>query len=297
MVVEAVTPDGNGILRTKKLFKGILDARVRQHLPSNLDTFYAIQVHQSCLDSLDSDGPQIVDDEDVALLAMLKRMNGPALRGHGNRGTHEFVVSEAGIDLEHPDASRPIVAYHPLYVYDADALDTPIVGHASDIHLNARQELLRRSPARVIDAPDGTADSPIIGDLMNTCAASFGSILNQLSGADIVLVGGDLIDHVQNAYPFQEGADIRALEHPTASRVWELVNLDANYATNYQAFVDFISFFSFVRRFVSQHHKPIYGITGNHDCYEEAYGTSPRVLAKFKRANEGIPADNNLTFY
>jgi hypothetical protein len=36
-------------------------------------------------------------------------------------------------------------------------------------------------------------------------------------------------------------------------------------------------------------------VSGNHDCYEEAFGISPRVMGH--RANEGIPADNNLTFY
>ena len=62
---------------------------------------------------------------------------------------------------------------------------------------------------------------------------------------------------------------------------------------------------------------PAFLVSGNHDCYWYPYGMSPRVAAKtpgdgvfeagdkwyrtsgsgLKRANEGIPADHNLTFY
>jgi hypothetical protein len=305
ILVEEVAIDGNGIIRAHAQFRAILAPRVRDHLPQELDTFYAVQVHESCLEGPALEGPHgdpHPELQDQLIAAMLTRLNGSQLQGQGGRGTHEFAVTSGGVDLERPDQRHPIVAYHPLFVYPEKGLDRASVGHVSDIHLNARQELLRRSPARVIDAEDQT-DSPRIGTVMNTCASSLSSILAAMAAKgdklDVLLVGGDLIDHIQNAYPFTADRDAATLEAPSARAVWDLVDLEdaKGYAAHYQAFVDFIVFFTLIRHFVASNHKPAFAITGNHDCYEEAYGTSPRVLARTQRANEGIPADNNLTFY
>jgi hypothetical protein len=304
IIVKRVDPDGNGILATEKKFQGILDQRFRSGLPGNLDTFYAVRIHESCLSD-----PAVVavsaraaapEQQDKLLTAMLKRRNGPALHGQGGRGTHAFTVSGAGVDLASVDQAQPIRAYHPLFFYEAGAMAPASFAHVSDLHINVRQQVMQASPARVIDAASALVDSPPLGPMVNICGANLTSILGQAGGdqgVDVLMVGGDLIDHIQNVYPYPDGTDPGVLAGASAKAIWDLMDLrDKNgYATHYQAFVDYIAFYSMIGAFYRSHGKPAYGITGNHDCYEEAFGTSPRVF--HKRANEGIPADLNLTFY
>jgi hypothetical protein len=361
IVVKPVTPDGFGQLSTENLFRGILHDTVSNWLPKELDGFYAIQVHESCLaaaaqaasgdggdtaDDTDSDddadadsgssaeigtnatagsdagagadggattnteAPSDPDDpgeleyQDFVLDEVLHRLNGPALRqtrDQGGFGTHEFEFDVDGADYSQVDLQRPIVAYHPLYLYPEESLQTVNLGHVSDIHINARQKLLAKSPARVIDAESGIAESPVIGSMMNTFERSFVSILDAIDdkGVDVLLVGGDLIEHVDNAFPYHDGTTAEKLRFPSAAAVWDLVDVDNNYDRNYQSYVDYIAFFTAIRHFCSSKKKPAFVVTGNHDCYKNnhIYGISPRLLLGFKKANEGIPADHNLTFY
>jgi hypothetical protein len=94
-----------------------------------------------------------------------------------------------------------------------------------------------------------------------------------------------------------DGFDPRKLQSASAADIWNLVDLGDNYDHNYQAYVDFIAFFSRIRTFCTNTGKPAFVVAGNHDCYKnnKLYGISPRVL--WKKANEGVPADHNLTFY
>jgi hypothetical protein len=329
IIVKAVTPDGFGQLSTEKLFRGILHDTVSKWLPKELDGFYAIQVHESCLAaaaqgssganddaaakggastnadaSADPGDPGELEYQDFVLDEVLHRMNGPALRqtrDQGGFGTHEFEFDVDGVDYSQVDLDRPIVAYHPLYLYPEESLQTVNIGHVSDIHINARQKLLSKSPARVIDAESGVAESPVIGSMMNTFEGSFLSILDAIdnTGIDVLLVGGDLIEHVDNAFPYHDGTTAEKLRFPSAAAVWDLVDVDNNYDRNYQSFVDYIAFFTSIRHFCSSKSKPAFAVTGNHDCYKKnrIYGISPRLLLGLKKANEGIPADHNLTFY
>jgi deoxycytidylate deaminase len=242
--------------------------------------------------------------QNFVLDEVLHRMNGPALRqtrDQGGFGTHEFEFDAEGVDYSQVDLQRPIVAYHPLYLYEAGSLQTVNLGHVSDIHINARQKLLAKSPARVIDAESGTAESPVIGSMMNTFERSFLSILDAIdnTGVDVLLVGGDLIEHVDNAFPYHDGTTAEKLRFPSAAAVWDLVDVDNNYDRNYQSFVDYIAFFTAIRHFCSSKIKPAFAVTGNHDCYKntQIYGISPRLFFGIRKANEGIPADHNLTFY
>jgi hypothetical protein len=168
------------------------------------------------------------------------------------------------------------------------------------MHLNARQKLLARSPARVIDAPSGTAESPAIGTLVSCFDSSLVSILDKMKGKgdgmDVLLVGGDLIEHIDNACPLS--TDERTPEGlaKSAATVWKRVGVDDKYAENYQASVDLIAFYTVIRDFCTI--KPAFVVAGNHDAYggRHIYGISPRALG-LMAANEGIPADHNLTFY
>jgi hypothetical protein len=350
IVVKPVTPDSLGQLSTEHLFRGILHDTVSKWLRKDrkdLDGFYAIQVHESCLaaasqgssgadddaggdtdvdseanaetgsgantrgkrgSSTNADAASAPDDpgelQDNVLDEVLHRLNGPALRqtrDQGGFGTHEFEFDVDGVDYSKVDLDRPIVAYHPLYLYPEESLQTVNLGHVSDIHINARQKLLAKSPARVIDAESGIAESPVIGSMMNTFEGSFLSILDAIDdkGVDVLLVGGDLIEHVDNAFPYHDGTTAEKLRFPSAAAVWDLVDVDNNYDRNYQSFVDYIAFFTAIRHFCSSKTKPAFAVTGNHDCYKntQIYGISPRLFFGIKKANEGIPADHNLTFY
>jgi hypothetical protein len=317
----------NGQLGTHNLFRGILHDTVSKWLPKELDGFYAIQVHESCLaaaaqgasdaddgasttvqadDTSDPSDPGELERQDFVFDNVLHRLNGPALQQpHGDFGprAYEFEFDVEGVDYSQVDFERPIVAYHPLYVYPEGSLQTLNIGHVADIHISARQKLLAKSPARVIDAESGTAESPVIGSMMNTFERSFLSILDALDshgdGLDVLLIGGDLIEHVDNAFPYHDGTTAEKLRFPSAAAVWDLVDVDNNYDRNYQSFVDYIAFFTAIRHVCSSKKKPAFVVTGNHDCYKntQIYGISPRLFLGYTKANEGIPADHNLTFY
>jgi hypothetical protein len=241
--------------------------------------------------------------QDDVVRALLEQMNGKDLRGkskgnwaevaHGP-GMHCFPVTGTKVDLARVQEDQPIVSYHPLFVYDE--LQYANIGHVADVHLNARQQVLRRSPARVIEAPG--AQSPEVGKLINVYSENLLSILMQLKQKpmDVLLVGGDIVDHARNSYPFQNQA---ALREPSAADVWKMVDLGDGYEDRYQAFADHITFYSILRDFYDSEDggRPAFIVSGNHDAYQDAYGISPRVLFGLIRANEGVPADHNLTFY
>jgi hypothetical protein len=299
IIVTAVTADGFGQLKTGTRFRGILHKSVTNWLPEKLDAFYAIQIHESCLPSRTSAAPveRSVDYQDYCIHVVLTQLNGEALRGQDRRGTHEFVLDGDGVNYSKVNPDRPIVAYHPLYVYPAESLREVTYGHVSDMHLNARQRLFQRSPARVIDAPDALSESPPLGPLVSVFDSSFKSIIDNMHGKiDVLLVGGDLIEHVDNAYPYADPASAARLNDPNAADIWALVDVGKGYERNYQAYVDFIGFFTTIRNYCAA--TPAFVIAGNHDCYKRnrLYGISPRALGLYA-ANEGIPADHNLTFY
>jgi hypothetical protein len=322
IVKEAVQKDGH--IETHGIFVGILHPAVANWLPKELDAFYAVQIHDSCLKNVHdassesgSDDPGELEYQDFKLDEVLHKWNGPALRktkAEGGRGTHEFVLTDDGVDYARVNLEKPIVSYHPLYVYPEGDLQSLNFGHVSDMHLNARQRLLAQSPARVIDfCARGSADlrgdedaaakeSPPIGKLQSTFDSSFVSILDQMKargdGMDVLLVGGDLVEHVDNAFPYHDTFGPEQLEGASAATIWDLVDVDKNYKRNYQAYVDYIAFFTFIRDFCTSAGKPAFVVSGNHDAYKnhQAYGISPRVLGLYA-ANQGIPADHNLTFY
>ncbi len=308
IAVEPVERDAVGQLKTKGIFRGVLHDTVSNWLPKELDGFYAIQVHESCLAAASQgagspgadDGSGNSEYQDLQIRKVFKRLNGPALQGSGGFGTHEFELDGEGVDYSRVDLDQRIVAYHPLYVYPRGTLSEVSYGHVSDIHINARQKLLARSPARVIDAPSGTTESPAIGTLVSCFDSSLVSILAKMKGKgddlDVLLVGGDLIEHIDNASPLPTDEQTEEKLAKSAAAVWKRVNVDDNYRQNYQANVDLIAFYTLIRDFCTA--KPAFAIAGNHDAYggRHIYGISPRAL-QLKAANEGIPADHNLTFY
>ncbi len=72
----------------------------------------------------------------------------------------------------------------------------------------------------------------------------------------------------------------------------------------YPLYIDDHLIFSLFLYCYTTHGRPLYLTSGNHEAYSSPYGISPRV-GKFLglkpkgivKANEGIPADHNLTMY
>lgn len=311
IAVQRVEPDANGVIATHSTFRGILHPAYRTRFPESLRALYRVRVSADALTyayppegapptgriTLDlapaeATGAILVREtrelQDLVISTMISALHGTALR-HG----HCFAAAGRHLSLERFDEREPLVAYHPLVVFPKGNR-VEALGHISDLHLNARQGLLERSPARVIEhesAGEIDEESPAIGTRVHRYDRSVSGILGRFPGdAQLIVVGGDLVDHIRNAFP-EPGKSMPR----TAKDVWDAVRLDRDYAARYHAFTDFVAAFSIFLRLYRSRRVPVLGVTGNHDCYLDGYGISPRVLGQ--RANEGIPADHNLTFY
>jgi hypothetical protein len=271
-----------------------------------------------------------VEPHDELIWSVLRRHNGEALRPpkEGDEKRDEaapgsirtFRVRQFPRRVELANRTVPVCAYHPLFV--RDKLGYARVGHVADLHINSRQHFLARTPARVVETdPDGAhvskterPESRKIGELITIYSDNVLSILDQFAQGerdtkghflrrpiDVLLLGGDLIDHVKNCFPSSASQQELAKRDVTPAKVWEVLDLGDSGARkrNYQAFVDHMSVYSMLKHFCSTYQKPAFVVSGNHDAYMEPYGISPRPFAPASnmRANEGIPADHNLTFY
>jgi hypothetical protein len=242
---------------------------------------------------------------DQMIREMLNRRFGADSASNPNtlpsRGRYAFPMSGNTVDISRVDPNSPIQSYHPLFVLSGDdASEYVSLGHVSDIHVNTRWQILGRSTARVIEYGDGQYEdeSPKIGDLLGENNRSFHSVLRRVCGeADVMIVGGDIVDHIRNAY----NADRVLSRTNTPVQIWDAMNIDGDAYTEatYPIGLDLIAFYSFILDAMTSHSRPVFGITGNHDCYVDAFGISPRLnaLVTTSRTNEGIPADLNLTYY
>ncbi|PRQ10231.1 metallophosphoesterase [Enhygromyxa salina] len=218
------------------------------------------------------------------------------------RGRYAFPMHGNTVDIHRIDPEQPIQSYHPVFVLTGDDATAYLnFGHVSDIHINTRWQLLGKSNARVIEYGAGQYEdeSPEIGGLLAENNRSFHAVLGRVAGgdADVVIVGGDIIDHIRNAYD----PDVVLEANNTPREIWDAMNLEGSAYTQatYPVGIDLLAFYSFIFDAMTRHSKPVFGITGNHDCYVDAFGISPRLNAEVmaSRTNEGIPADLNLTFY
>ena len=251
--------------------------------------------------------PAVVGSElsDRMIREMLRRRFGRDSSSNPNtipgRGRYAFPMRGNTVDLRRVDPNRPIQSYHPLVIISGDDAKRYLdFGHVSDIHINTRWQFLGKSPARVIEYGDGVHEdeSPPIGDMLGENNRSFHNVLDRLCHrADAMIVGGDLIDHIRNSY---DAAQALASNHSVRG-IWDMMDMQDGYdESSYPIGLDLIAFFSFMYDAMVERAMPFFAITGNHDCYVDAYGISPRVgaVAGFgSRTNEGIPADLNLTFY
>ncbi len=247
--------------------------------------------------------------QDLLIRDVVKRMNGPKIK---ERGCYAFEVKAKDVDTTRTNTLEPLQSYHPIFYYNN--LNYAGIGHMGDIHLSSRQSLLSKSRARVIDYQKKDKEGVLeerdknvsreIGSMVNICSRNLKELLDKMGNdpdIQIILISGDLIDYIRSLY--MDDIDDFEKFQPTVKEIWDMVTVKGKFKDRYQKFVDNISIYSLIVDFYRNHRyrKPVFVVSGNHDCYREPYGIAPRIkITGVKtniRANEGIPADHNLTIY
>ena len=203
-------------------------------------------------------------------------------------------VSQFGFEL---DKANPVRNRHPILITGTAKLN---LGHLTDVHVSSRQFAFRQSSACVLQSLDPEQGSAPIGSLVNVSYEGLENLLTQLGGSaiDALVVTGDLVDHNHNFDPVNaEGENWQeALSVP--GKLWEHMHHDHHAGENYPKFIDDTIIYSLFKRFYDVHQKPIFLVQGNHELYTTPFAISPRIFGiDALRANEGIPADHNLTIY
>ncbi|MDH4275609.1 MAG: metallophosphoesterase, partial [Gammaproteobacteria bacterium] len=226
----------------------------------------------------------------------------------GPKNAHIYALSGGGARRSPVifEKKRPLQAHHPAYYFKTARYLNPF--HITDLHVSMRQQLLSRSKARVIDYSQMVGGdkiekdldvSPYLGDKIVVTGKHIADLLTAAGtdpAVDLVCFTGDLIDYIRNVYLPPEMAS----KELSPKEIWDHVALTDDFESRYEKFIDFIAFYELVTNFCAQYGKPIVVVSGNHDCYREPYGLSPRVTAagvEVTMANEGVPADHNLTLY
>lgn len=217
------------------------------------------------------------------------------LKGQGNKDCFSF--SKSDIDYSQKDSVRKIIAHHPVFIDNKNKSHFNF-GHLTDIHLSSRQHILKQSNARVIELGKNTKNrddiSPKIGDLLNISSENFKCLLDKMGRdkeVDALLIGGDLVDYLKNVI-------VEKTEKMKTHEIWDHVKMpsgDNDPGKYVGEYIDFIAFYTFMIYFYEKYQKPAFVVSGNHDAYFNPYGISPKIA--HERANEGIPADHNLTIY
>lgn len=233
----------------------------------------------------------------------------PELDGNGRYG---FPVEATDAKIGLADGDQLVQLYHP--VIHRTQLGYAGIAHMGDIHLTARQQALAHSQARVIEHADFAGKH--VGSFVNVCSQRVKELFDKFRGdpdVDTVIIGGDFVDFIQSWYmkDFQQKKATL-----TVKQIWDSCQITggavrstlsfsgvSGEAPQYHNFVDFLTIHSFIIDFYTrsaQDAKPIFAVSGNHDCYEKPFGVSPRIIKDAdgsKKGNEGIPADHNMTMY
>jgi len=255
------------------------------------------------------------EHQDAYVKQLMEKLNGPKIYG---KGLYGFKVERTDRDVRiaEVDFTNPVQSYHPVFYYEK--LGQIGVGHLADIHISSRQSILTKSKARVIEyeKKDSSGNkveadfskSPPIGPYVSISSLNMKALLDKYGGyaaVDVVIIPGDLIDYIRGVYlgdindpNNQELGHLSSFDDykPSIKKIWKTVEINDSVKSRYHRHVDYLTFYSLVIYFYKNWKKPIFVVSGNHDCYQEPYAISPRVL-KIVRANEGIPADHNLTIY
>jgi hypothetical protein len=307
---------GDGYWSSGDRFRGLVAPEIHSAFDElDLTRWYQIRVDASCLKPQNLDFPlsmeatlpdgatkvvglEVHDLLVAKIMRTLLDANGPSSLAGG--GLYCFKRTARDVDVCTPEYHLPIQSHHPVFVYSA-ATSRDDIGFISDIHVNSRLRILGRNSARVIEYDDEhAAESPMVGDLVQETNRSFASVLDQTCAArpTALVLGGDFIDHLRNAYApsiMRSGSGA-----PTPAAVWDAVSLEGGRYSfrRYPRYLDTTAFYSLIYHATMTHAVPMFALSGNHDAYDNAFGISPRAwVGSGKRANETIPADLNLTMY
>lgn len=213
-------------------------------------------------------------------------------------GLYGFEVAGGDTRVGTVDPNNPLLIFHPVFAYDAGDISYFNVGHMADIHVCSRQQILKKSKARVIEAGD-TSPAPKVGDVINVSSARVKAMLDKFGAGpqsvDVVVIGGDLIDFV----PQNIVRNLHATPLSVKS-IWDKVTLDfldSNWKEDFLNNVDYIAVYSLLTRFYRDAGaRPAFAVTGNHDYYAEPFGIAPTAPGGM-RTNEAIAGDHNMTYY
>lgn len=219
---------------------------------------------------------------------------------------YAFRVTESGVELT-PDTDTPIMNHHPIWVAPPGK-NKLTIGHLSDVHVSSKQAAYKGRGATVIPGAAGSL-SPPIGDMANNNTDNFFDLLHSFGGkpdengqtneVDVILITGDLYDHLHNYDPGFKRTS-KTSKPGSTGELWEAMYVEdvqavENRNEEFPCGIDGLTVYSILVDFYTRRKKPVFIITGNHEAYEYPYGISPRLGNK--RANEGIPMDHNLTLY
>lgn len=292
--------DGEKYSTLSGRFSAYIDKRVYKiYSDAGYTDVYSFGLSNKCLEAAKG-GDQVCCFPEAQDLIMTSVMD--CYHERLKQGDYYYAYGESGgdVDFSHYDKKNPIQAWHPVFWYRGEGLQYANFAHVADVHMAARQQIMAKTTARVIDFVANGAEteitkSPHIGPLVNICSKDMIDIFDQFTDNDMLLVGGDLVDCLRSGLPSGSA------DYSTPKKVWDNLDLGDNYLSTYTDCIDMISFYGVVLKYCKERSKPAFLVSGNHDCYLKPFGISPRVGFSegtvWHRANEGIPADHNLTIY
>jgi hypothetical protein len=178
-------------------------------------------------------------------------------------------------------------SHHPVYLLDDGGSFR--LGHLTDIHLDARLDIMSQNPLKLI--PEGELATPPLGSLVNNYNATFTALANAiLPDVDALVLTGDLIDYNRG---FAHGAE-GAIDEQF---VWGL-GLSAHELTSkYKHERNWILFFQVLKRLYNKHKKPIFTTLGNHDYRPNPYSVHPGFATPWSSYSfyPTVGGDLNLT--
>jgi len=214
-----------------------------------------------------------------------------ALKNYRTKLKYGYKIPQSGSFDFTVQQNDPIQIYHPVYIIDKPYLG---IGHLTDVHICARQELLKKSKIQVIPgAPQEV--SPYLGDTLLSCFDALKDLLDQMGGdsdIDMLFITGDLIDYNLNLDP----SLIENFNSINNQEIWELLRLRKKHESRspnsnkncntiqpqseleatHTPGIDDIIVYSLIRYFYDTYQKPVFMTSGNHDAYGTPFGISPR---------------------
>lgn len=112
---------------------------------------------------------------------------------------YKFGEGQSFLDFNAID-DRPVQSHHPICLTDKPQLN---LGHLTDVHVSSRQHIFQKSGAQMLQQADA-AISPKLGSMVNASAHTLKELMDRLGGelnVDLLVFTGDLIDYTRNYDP------------------------------------------------------------------------------------------------